>query len=316
MPVERNMIDCSIIIVSYNCKDVLVDCIRSIPDGAKGIETEIILVDNASTDGTPDFVKSEFPNVKLIANSDNKYFSAANNQGMKISKGRYICCLNPDTIVHKDTLTKMIHYMDENLKVGAVGPKLLYKDGSLQPSCRNFLSNKNLLLQHLIPWGYLPDLWRRKYATLKWSHDSIQPVDWVIGACIMVRKEVIDKVGYKDEDFPMFHEETDWCYRMWKAGYPVYFYPDAYVTHLGGETTEAKWGHFVILRYYLAKHTFIKKHFGMGSLYLHRFLLGCLISIRIIHILIRWPFNIKNESWKIKWDCALAGLKVQIIGKL
>jgi N-acetylglucosaminyl-diphospho-decaprenol L-rhamnosyltransferase len=182
--------------------------------------------------------------------------------------------------VHPGAVQALVSYLRRNPHVGGVGPQLLNEDGSLQPSCRDFLTSRNLLLQHLVPWRLFPRHWRGASVLEYWDHRSPRKVDWVIGAALMVRSTAVRDVGLKDEAYPIFHEETDWCYRMYQAGWEVHFVPAARITHLGGKTVKGMWGDRLVLEFYKGKHTFIRKHYGLRALVLHRFLLAGLLLLR------------------------------------
>jgi len=286
-PVDK-AVDVSVVIVAYNSAEVLGECLRSLYNPACGLRKEVFLVDNASSDNSVALVQSQFPEVIIIANHENRWFAAANNQAIIRSHGRYILHLNPDTIISENALRKMSDFLDNNPNAGAVSVRLINPDGSLQPSSRNFLTNRNLVLQHILPWRRISKRLAGKIVLEFWAHDRARPVDWLLGACLMVRRETIEEVGLKDESFPMFYEEADWCYRIRQAGWRTWLIPDAHVVHLGGTSTVQRWGDKLILEYYKAKHHFILKHYGTCSLLLHRFLLSCLLLVRIALTCIAW----------------------------
>ncbi|MBN2138819.1 MAG: glycosyltransferase [Sedimentisphaerales bacterium] len=227
----------SIIVVSWNVKQDLADCIRSISQNPPDCRYEIIVVDNASTDGSAEMVAKEFPSVTLISNEDNRGFAAANNIGIRQARGRYVLLLNPDTVVHAGSLDTLITFMENHNDVGACGPKLLNSDGTIQPSARKFPTLRALLHRYTI-LRILP-LFRRQYR--KWlmtdfTHDRRKNVDQVMGAALMVRRSVLENVGLMDEDFFMYYEEVDLCCRIKKAGWRIVFVPDAVITHTGGRS--------------------------------------------------------------------------------
>ncbi len=270
----------SVAIVNTNTRNLLATCLTSLYASAPETDLEVVVVDNASTDGSVQMVRKRFPTVRVIANDVNRWFTGATNQAIEASTGEFVFCLNPDTIVHPGAVQALASYLRRNPRVGAVGPRLLNEDGTLQPSCRDFLTSRNLVLQHLIPWRLLPSQWRGTSVAEYWDHESPRKVDWVIGAALMVRTEVVKAVGLKDEAYPIFHEETDWCYRMYQAGWEVHFVPEACITHLGGKTVKGMWGDHLVLEFYKGKHTFIRKHYGLAALVFHRFLLAGLLLVR------------------------------------
>jgi len=231
------MIDLSIVVVNWNVRNLLRRCLASIlAAGWPGLE--VIVVDNASHDGSPDMVRVEFPTVTLIANPRNRGFPAANNQGLTAARGRVVMTLNPDTEIAGDALARMVAYLDAHLDVGAVGPQLLDPDGSIQSSRRRFPTLATALfestwLQGLAPRGIL-----RRYTVEDVTPDTAHEVDWVTGACIAIRREVLAKVGGLDEGFFMYSEEMDWCRRIKQAGWKIVYLPEARVVHHAGKSSE------------------------------------------------------------------------------
>ncbi len=276
----------SVLIVNTNTRDLLLDCLRSLEET---VETphEVIVVDNASTDGSVEAVRRLFPSVRLIANDRNNWFTGATNQAIRASRGALLLCLNPDTVCHPGAIDRLVRFLEEHPRVAVVGPRLVNGDGTLQPSCRNFLTNRRLLLQHLLPWRHLPKAWRGWAVLEYWDHDRPRRVDWVIGACILVRRRAVEEVGLKDEGYPIFHEETDWCYRFWRAGWETWFLPDAVVTHLGSQTVSKLWGKGLVIEFYKGKHRFIRTHYGAVSLLVHRGLLAGLLLGRLVRASVR-----------------------------
>ena len=253
------MIDLSIIIVNWNTRDLLEQCLSSVYATTHDIPFEVFVVDNASSDGSVEIVRERFPEVQLIENEENLGFAKANNQAIRESKGRYILLLNSDTVVLSGAIERMIEFMDGHPEAGAVGAKLLNPDGSFQASYNDFptpLSELVLLagLSRVVynPYypSYPPDLSNER-----------RECDWVGGACLMVRKEAIEEVGLLDENYFMYVEEVDWCYRLRKAGWKVYYLPEAQIVHWGGQSSRRERGK---ARRLLRKSEllFFKKHYG------------------------------------------------------
>ncbi len=227
--------DLSIIVINWNTCELLRNCLNSVLDGApKGGSFEIIVVDNASTDGSREMVKRLFPQVTMILNETNKGFAAANNQAMQIASGSNILLLNSDTLVHGDVLANSLAYMDAHWHVGAMGCRVLNEDGSLQHSTSQFPSLLNLMIQTLGLDRLTFMSAFRKYRMLDWDRQSERYVETISGCYLMVRKECIEAVGALDEDFFFFGEETDWCRRIREAGWRVAFAPVGNITHFGG----------------------------------------------------------------------------------
>ena len=222
--------DLSIVIVSYNTKDMLRDCLNSLPGATTGLTYETWVVDNNSPDRSADMVAAEFPNVKLIANDFNAGFPRANNQALKQCHSRHSVILNPDTECRPGALATLVRYLDEHSDVGAVGPKLLNTDGSLQPNGARFPNPVHAFLVI----SELRCLFRAKlerHLQMRDSFDVDAELDVVSGACMMVRGTVIDQVGDMDEDFFMFFEETEWCWRIKKAGWKIVYVASAEIVH-------------------------------------------------------------------------------------
>lgn len=230
----------SIVIVSWNVKENLLNCLRSIEENRPCSEFEIIVVDNASSDGTVDAIKHNFPEVTVIANNGNRGFAAANNQGLAVSQGEYVLLLNPDTIMHPNSLDVLIKFMDDNKDVGACGPKLLNDDGTIQHSVRRFPTFRGALYKHrALKFLRIFRSEYKKWLMEDFKYDKQIEVDQPMGAALMIRQSVIDQVGNMDERFFMYYEEVDLCYRIKRAGWHIVFIPEAVITHLGERS--ARW---------------------------------------------------------------------------
>ncbi len=237
------MIELSIIIVNWNTKDILQMCIESVYKTTQNISFDIIVVDNGSTDGSAAMVQKKFPRVKLIRNKRNLGFAAANNQGIKKAQGLFILLLNSDTIILDNAIRKTVEFMKRKSDAGAVGCKLLNPDYSLQHSCYNFYSFfKRVVVRKFIPKFFIPLKYQRNLESLitSWDYSEVKEVDYVRGAFIMVRNEVFREVGLLDESFFMYGEEADLCLRMERAGWRVYFYPEAQIVHLKGASVKKR----------------------------------------------------------------------------
>ena len=223
--------DLSIVIVNWNTRELLRDCLRAVAV-TTGVTCEVIVVDNGSTDGSAAVVATEFPTVHLIANATNRGFAAANNQGLAVARGRYCLLLNSDTRVAPDALAQLVAFMDAHPEAGACGPQLRNADGTLQPSGRAFPT----LVQAVMALLPLPDAARRAAAgpLERRDYNSVAEVDEVSGAALCLRAAALSQVGGLDERFFVFGEDVDLCWRLSKAGWKVYYVPQAVVTHLWG----------------------------------------------------------------------------------
>ncbi len=224
--------DLSIIIVSYNSKAFLQDCLESLLKTKDDLEKEIILVDNHSQDDSASFVRAGFPQVKVIENEVNYGFARANNIGAQVASGEYLLFLNPDTSVRETALKEIIGFMRQKPEAGAVGAKLLNSDGSLQLSCREFYTLRTILSSRTLlrRWPRQAQYLRRNLM-VDWDHKESRKVDWVLGACLLTTRRIMEKIGYFDEGYLLYFEDMDLCYRLKKAGYGVYYCPSAEVYH-------------------------------------------------------------------------------------
>lgn len=226
--------DLSIIVVNYNTRELTLNCLQTIYLSETTYSFEVIMIDNNSKDGSVQAVRQMYPQVKILQNTDNVGFSKANNQGIHIAKGRYILLLNSDTTVEHDTLDIMLHFMDDHAEVGASGCKVVLPDGSLDKACRRGYPTPLATFYYvsgiskLFPTSPRFNSYHMEYL----SEDDAYPIDCLVGAFMMVRREVIDQVGLLDERFFMYFEDTDWCYRIQKAGWINYYYPKTKVTHI------------------------------------------------------------------------------------
>lgn len=216
--------DLSIIIVNYKTKGLLKQCLKGLLAATITPSFEITVVDNDSKDGTGEMMRSEFPQVHFLQSPVNGGFAYGVNLGIRNSTGRYLLVLNADIAVLGNTIDQMYAYMQQHPEVGIAGPKLLNPDGTVQTSCRKF-QTPSLILYRRSPLGKLPFARKklRKFLMLDWDHDQNAPVDWILGACMMVNREAMQIVGLLDERFFLYFEDMDWCRRFWAAGYSVVY---------------------------------------------------------------------------------------------
>ncbi len=231
--------DLSIVIVNWNTREMTADCLRSVFDGLGNLGAEVIVVDNASTDGSAEMVESRFPQAVLIRNTENRGFAAANNQGFAVARGRHVLLLNSDTLVHGAVLPASVAWLDAHADVGAMGCRVLNTDGTVQLTCSMYPSIPNLLL---LTSGLAklsrPAVFGR-YAMRGWARDNEREVEVISGCYLLVRRAVIDQVGGLDEAFFFYGEETDWCRRIREAGWRLMFAPVGEITHHGGGTVKS-----------------------------------------------------------------------------
>jgi len=228
--------DLSVIIVNYNTKDFLFPCIKGVIENTHNLDYEIIIVDNASQDGSAQYIKQNliprFEQVKLIESEKNIGFSAGNNLGIKQSNGRYVLILNSDILIWDNALKSLVDFMDNHPNVGIAGPRLLHPDFSLQYFCYEF-PNPLVLLYRRTPLARFKFAKKAidKYLMHDWDHKDNKKVDWVQGSCMIVRKQEIKEVGLMDERYFMFMEDTDWCKRFWQKGCEVWYIADVEIVH-------------------------------------------------------------------------------------
>ncbi|MGQ9778132.1 MAG: glycosyltransferase family 2 protein [Thermodesulfobacteriota bacterium] len=224
------MVDLSVIIVNWNAKELLKACIESIYRNAGHILLEIIVVDNASTDGSQGMIKELFPRAVLIENKRNLGYSRANNIGFNYSKGKYLLFLNPDTLVPEKTLEKAFLFMEENKDAGIVGCKHLNSDGSFQPSAFGFIPLASIFAYILGLNKLIKISWLKKLS-------KTRTVGYVQGSFLLIRREIFQEIGGFDENFFLYGEDVDLCKRVWDLGRKVYYYPDIFIIHyLGGSS--------------------------------------------------------------------------------
>lgn len=267
-------LDVSVIIVNFNTKDILKNCIDSIIRESSNFSYEIIVVDNGSTDGSTAMVKENFPEAKLVENRENIGFAAANNQGVQIAKGKFILFLNSDTVIIDNAIKGTLDFMRQKDDIGIVGCKLLNSDMTLQPSCYFFPSLfRHTLVQKAIPRILVPRKFHDHIENMitRWDYGHMRDVDYVRGAFLMIRRSVFEEIGLLDEDFFMYGEEADFCWRVKDFGWRVVFFPGASVIHLGGASVKLK-GHEIMQRT-VSDLLFRKKHYGMFVFLAYRGLL-------------------------------------------
>jgi hypothetical protein len=283
--------DLSIIIVNWNVKELLSNCLQSLLDACQaspGLIAEIIVVDSASTDGSPAMVQAEFPQVRLIHSDENLGYARGNNVGVGAAQGRYLFLLNPDTVVKPAALGHMVGYMETHPGVGAVGPQLLWPDGMVQSSRRRFPTLGSLFWESTLPGQWFPtNQHARRYHVADRSANWTQCVDWVVGAAILIRRAAWADVGPIEETFFMYFEETDWCRRAAEAGWSIHYLPDAQVIHHEGKSSEqvplAR-----TLRFQRSKIEYTRKYFGRRWAVTLRLFLWLTFAVQWLEESLKW----------------------------
>ncbi len=270
----------SIIIVSYNTREILRNCLKSVFEFASGVELEVIVVDNASVDGSVEMVAGEFPEVVLLANTENRGFAAANNQGFEVARGEFWLLLNSDTLLLDSVLPAAIGYMRQNPEAGMLGCRVLNSDMSLQQTCFMWPSLFNLAIQATGLGRVFPESpFFRRERLQGWLRDSEREVDSITGCFLLVRAVATQRIGVLDENFFFYGEETDWCRRFKDGGYSVMFVPLGEIIHLGGASGD-KTHYSRKLLLSQAQVRLQRKHNGLLAAVIAWLLLWCEVFIK------------------------------------
>jgi GT2 family glycosyltransferase len=286
--IDDTTLDLTISIVSYNTSDYLSKCLESIYCNTEGISFEVIVVDNASRDGTPDMMRSSFPQARLIVNPQNNFFSQAHNQAFAAARGRYFLILNSDTEIPKGTLKTLVSFMDERRQTGAVSCREIGPAGTLQTTASTFSTP----FIEILEWTWLRDRAFRgvlkKYRLEGWPRDTLRTIEVSTDCFLMVRSELFREIGGYDEQFLLYYTENDLCLRIWQAGYRVEFTPDAcYVHHVHGSTDREKPKHIRKI-YFNDMENYYRKHFGSAktALMMYGILIGRALQRGLAYM---WP---------------------------
>jgi len=319
-------VDVSIIIVSWNVRELLRRCLLSVRQqttedrrpteyktDVRGLLSEILVADNASRDGTVEMLHAEFPDVRVIANTENVGFTRANNQALAIAQGRYLFLLNPDTALHPGALQTLYDYAEAHPRVGIIGPQLFYGDGTPQSSRRRFPTLATAFLESTKLQQWFPrNRVLARYYMLDTPDDAAQEVDWVTGAAMFVRRAVYEQIGGLDEAFFMYSEELDWCYRAKHAGWQIVYLPTARVIHYEGKSSEQ----VVAQRdmyFHSSKVRFFHKTRGAFIAEILRAFLLAMFAYQIIEESVKWLLGHKRElrAQRVKayWQVVKSGLK-------
>lgn len=274
----------SVVIVSWNTKELLLECLRSLSAELESTESEVFVVDNNSSDGSAELVSEQFTRIKLIANDRNRGFAAANNQALSQCRGHYVLLLNPDTEVKPGSIRTLIDFLDIRDRAGVVAPQLLNSDGTIQRSCRQFPTFTGMLYELLGLSRLFPEHPKfRQYKMLDWQHDDEREVDQPEGACLLLRQQVIEDVGLFDEAYFMLFEEVDLCYRIKQKGWQIWFTPEAQVVHHYGQSIKQ-----VKVKMILSSHKglyrFWRKHYRGNRFYLDPLAWTGLMSLAWVRI--------------------------------
>lgn len=282
----------SIIILCWNDLKVIPDCLKSIYAATHATEFEVIVSDNGSTDGSIDFIRKNFPQVRILENGTNLRFAKGNNVAIRASQGEYVLILNPDTIIHDGTLDKVVKFADKHQEAGAFGCRVLNVDGSNQEYARPFPSilSEWIAAFYLKPLAYLSDS-LHPGIYVRWKGDTERTVGWLAGCFVLIRGDLLKRLGGFDEQFFYYYEDQDLCRRVWKAGYSIIYTPEMTITHLGGQSTIKRFPMAFALDSQVTRYLYYYKHYGrhgarqcrwfsLTSLFLRRLGYGLLQIIR------------------------------------
>jgi hypothetical protein len=306
--------DLSVVIVNWNVRDLLRRCLLSLGRGEAPLAPtiEVMVVDCASLDGSADMVQREFPRVRLIASQENLGYARGNNMGMVEASGRYALILNPDTELVGDALASMVRYLEEHPGVGALGPQLCYPDGTLQPSRRRFPSLATAFWESTLLHQWFPDnrVVHRYYLADR-PADVPQPVDWLVGAALMIRREAWQQAGPLDEGFFMYFEELDWCRRCRAAGWEIHYLPAAEVIHYEGKSSEQV-ATARTIRFQRSKIRYYDKYYGAGWGLAIRLFLLLTFAIQLGEESLKWLVGhkraLRRERVLSHWQVLRSGL--------
>jgi hypothetical protein len=252
----------SIVIICWNDLRVIRDCLRSIFEGTHNTDFEVIVSDNGSVDDSTEFIRKHYPTVRVVENQQNLGFARGNNAGICVSRGEYVLILNPDTIIHDGALDKLVGFADRHPEAGAFGCRVLNPDGTYQVSARLFPTIRRYWVSALGLARLSSAFVYEEYP--RWRGDTERAIDWQSGCCVMFRGDLLKGLGGFDEQFFYHFEEVDLCHRVWNAGQPVLFTPEAVITHLGGQSVNRFPVRFEIEKH-RSRYRYFYKHFGRAA---------------------------------------------------
>ncbi len=273
----------SVCILTYQARDYLRQCLQSLAENT-ALEYEVIIVDNGSQDRVVEMVEQEFPGVRLMQNQSNEGFTKPMNQAMRAGTGRYLCQLNPDTLILPGAIDRLVDFMDTHPEVGICGPKVLNRDLTLQKPCRRGESRPWAVISYftglarLFPESPLFGQYLMSYL----DEDQIHPVAGVSGSCMLIRKEVVEQIGYLDELFFAYQEDADYCLRARQAGWEVYYMPEAQIIHYGGLGGSRVEPYRSIFEWHRSYFLFYKKHYAREYFFLFNFFYYLLMFIKLL----------------------------------
>jgi GT2 family glycosyltransferase len=315
--VTQPVIDVSIVIVNWNAREYLRDCLRSIAEQTTRCSYEVIVVDNASSDGSQAMLAAEFPNVRSICSERNLGFAGGNNQGMKIARGSHVLLLNPDTLVLEGAIDACLDHLRELPEVGVLGCQVWEDEKTIQKTCFMFPSPLNILLTALGLSQKFPSsrFFGRSQMTW-WDRSDERDVEVVSGMFMLVRREALEQVGMMDDSYFMYAEEADWCYRFWKAGWRCRFTPRARIMHLegGGKSTQRSTKVSMNMYVQLQKSIlqFHRKNRGIISWSLAKLVYMLVMPLRSLMCGLLMMLG-KRDAWRLKAMQAFAATRYHLL---
>lgn len=309
----HQLIELSIIIVSWNVCELLRNCLQSIYDNCEDLAIQVIVVDSSSADESVTMIQHEFEQVTLLAQAENVGFTRGNNMGLEMAQGKYVLLLNPDTEIIGNALQQMVDFLDAHDDTGIVGPHTLNTDGSTQSTRRRFPTLMTAFFESTWLQGIAPKSVLVHYYVTDASDDDTIDVDWVQGSALMARHEVYEQIGGLDTGFVMFSEEMDWCKRAKNAGWQVYYLGDSFITHHGGKSTEQVVANKHIY-FQESKLRYFRKHHGILVANILRIflLLSYLLQICTEGLkgLVGSKRDMRRDRIHAYWQVIRSGLKV------
>lgn len=296
--------DISVVLVSYNTAETTIKALKHLFASKHALQMEVLIVDNASRDHSAERIASEYPDLPILKNTLNVGFGRANNQALPYVKGRFVLLLNTDAFVETNTIATTMAYMEQHPACGILGAKLIGEDGELQPSCRYFPTPWNLFLQESGFRRFFKQ--SRMVDDMSWDHESVRQCDWVPGCYYLVRRKVIEQIGFFDPIFFMYHEEVDHCYATKKAGWEIVYYP-APVVHLGGESAKSdeeisKQGRQIRSLQIESELLYFRKNHGIPGLISQLLLTTATSILKVIKDVVRLaPLPTIQSHFKYSW---------------
>ncbi len=305
--------DLSVVIVNWNTRDLLYDCLNSLEDACSSLSFEVLVVDNHSSDGSADMVRNSFPTFQLIPSGGNLGFTKGNNLAFERCRGDFVLLLNPDTVSPAGSLSKLVHWAQNRKNLGAVSP--LLTDGAGHPAitCGFFPKAHFHWLGFLDPLRMLPGRWLQSRVSIIPSHDDTScTVDYVTGACFLMPHGVLKSIGPLDERFFMYFEETDWCWRARQAGLDIWYCHEAEVMHLEGKAAE-KASIFTTRQFQKSYRLFVEKNYGAGQVWKFRLAQFFEFGLKgVLRLLV--PFN--KQKNRAMASTYLQKAKIQLRSKI